>query len=614
MKKISLYFLLFFAHGVSAQILDDSTKLVYGPTTTRFIYEDNIKFNDLFYVEIDTSLFNIHRYTTTELSDYSRQDLGVIGTASRNIYYTPPTIIGARPGFYAYEDYFVPPEDFRYYDTKSPYSRIGASVGGNGRSRVDVGFNRSDSSNFNIGIDYKRIISDKQTASIGRHDRLTDSEGYDIYMLYFTPNKKYLALTNFSRNKNTIIDQGGIDTTGGFSFFEEEAGAFLTDAKSEYFKKNFHFFHQFNLDSVFQLYQVYDNSTASSKFRIENLSEDKDYFSNFNISIDSTSEDNSFASQTLETGIKGTLGKLFYLAYYKIRSYDFVYGNGKLDTLNFQTLKPETAGVEHYIGGAARIQLNRKYKLAGSLDFNFNGNQRLTGNLLAKNFDVNLTVQQHAASYMEKAFLGNHDFWVNDFKNIKTLQVEGGYGQKIGNSFIRPKASFTSITDYVYYDTLAAPQQIDGTNTIIQSGLDFSFVFFKHFYFTGNAAYNLVSGKTTEALPIPEFMINLNVFYHKLLFQGNLDLQVGLDSHWKSGYYAPDYHVSTNQFFMQNKFIVPSYLITDAYLNIKLGHAYVFVKMNNLLQTFTQEGYFVAPNYVGKRSLLDFGFYWMFFD
>ena len=189
MKRSGLYLLLFLAHGINAQILDDSTKLVYGPATTRYIYENHLKYNDLYFSIVDTAVFNIHRYTTTELSNYLLQDLGVIGTAARSIYNTLPSVIGARSGFYVYEPFFKPPEDFRYYDTKSPYSRIGAAIGGGGRSRVDAGFNRSDSSNFNIGIDYNRIISDKQTSSIGRHDRLTDSEGYDIYMVYFTPKR-----------------------------------------------------------------------------------------------------------------------------------------------------------------------------------------------------------------------------------------------------------------------------------------------------------------------------------------------------------------------------------------------------------------------------------------
>jgi hypothetical protein len=308
------------------------------------------------------------------------------------------------------------------------------------------------------------------------------------------------------------------------------------------------------------------------------------------------------------------LGKLFYLGYYKIRGYNFSYSWAESDTLNFRTLKPETEGVEHYVGGTIRVQLNRKYKLTGSIDFNFNGNQRVTSDLLAKNFDVRFVLQQHAPSYMEQAYLGNHDFWINDFKNIKTLELEGGYVQQIGKSFIRPKVKFSTITDHVYFNTAAVPEQINGTTTFIRPGLDFSLKFFKHFYISGNVDYNIVSGSTTEAFPIPDLMVNFNFYYHNLLFDNNLELQIGLDNHWKSDYFAPDYQVSTQQFFIQDRFNVSAFLISDAYLNIKLDHAYLFAKFNNLLQALTGEGYFAAPDYIGKRPLFDFGFYWMFFD
>ena len=611
MKRGGLYFLLFLAHTVNAQILDDSTKLVYGPTTTRFIYEHHLKYNDLNFASVDTSIFNIHRYTITEQSGYLLQDLGVNGTAIRNIYNPTPVLIGARSGFYVYEPFFTPPEELRYYDTKSPYSRIGAALGGRGRSRVDVGFNRSDSSNFNIGIDYNRVISDKQTSSIGRHDRLTDSEGYDIYMVYFTPGRKYLALTNFSRNKSTAEDQGGIDTSGDVDYFDEDAPVFLQNAKSEYLRRNFHFYHQVSPDSALQFYQTYDWSYASSKFRDDDLSAENGYFTQFNFSTDSTSEENIFSTNTLESGVKGSLGKLFYLGYYKIRGFNFTYGQAESDTLNFRTLKPETEGVEHYVGGTLRIQLNRKYKLTGSVDFNFNGNQRITGDLLAKNFDIRFVLQQHSPSYMEQAYLGNHDFWINDFKNIKTLDLEGGYNQKLGKSYIRPKVKFSTITDHVYFNTVAVPEQINGTTTFIRPGLDFSLNFFTHFFISGNVDYNLLSGSTTEAFPLPDLMLNLNLYYHNLLFENNLELQVGLDNHWKSDFFPPDYQVSTNQFFIQERFNVSAYLISDVYLNIKLSHANLFAKYNNLIHAFTGEGYFAAPDYIGKRPLFDFGFYWM---
>jgi hypothetical protein len=195
------------------------------------------------------------------------------------------------------------------------------------------------------------------------------------------------------------------------------------------------------------------------------------------------------------------------------------------------------------------------------------------------------------------------------------LEVEGGYVQPIGRSYFRPKARFATVTDYVYYGLDARPAQTNGTTTIITPGLEFSLNFFTHFYISGNFDYNLISGENIEAMPVPQILTNVNFFYHNLFFNDNLEMQIGLDNHWKSDYFAPDYRVSTHQFFIQDNFNIESYLISDVYLNIKLDHAFLFAKMNNLLGLFDEGvGYFTAPNYVGKRALFDFGFYWMFYD
>ena len=599
-----------------AQILDDTTKLVYGPTTTQYTYEENIKYNDRNFTVIDTSIIDIHRYSHTEESEYKTQDLGVIGTATRGVYYEPPDIIGVRSGFEVYENYFKPVSDFKYYDTKSPYSRIGAAIGGNGRSRVDVGFNRSDSSNFNIGIDYNRMIADKQVNSIGRHDRLTDSEGFDGYMVYHTRNNKYLVMGNFSRVNQTVIDQGGIDTTGVDSYFVKEASVFLQDATSGYKKRNSHIYHQFRVHDALQFFQTFDRMYEESGFKLPPIISEKDstYFGKFYMSEDSTEDVNTFTGTSLQTGVKGTLGKLFYLGYYKVRDYDFSYGWGEMDTLDFRTTKPQTEGLEHYLGGRVRIALNRDYQLKGQIDFNFNGNQRLSGDLIAKDFDAHLVIQQYEPTFMQRAYLGNHDAWNNDFDRISTLYVEGGYRVNWDNSYIRPKAMFSTITDYVYFNKQAEPEQVDGTTALIVPGLEYKIQLFKHIYLSGDANYSIASGASPEAFPMPQLMVHANIYYSNIFYNGHLEVQGGIDNHWASDYYAPDYRPSTHQFFIQDNFNIPSYLIADAYLNIKLTHAYVFAKMNNLVQAFTKEGYFTAPHYVGKRALFDFGFYWMFFD
>lgn len=613
-----VFFLFFigFTIVVKSQILDDSTKVVYGPNSTKYLKEDNILYNDLTFTVIDTSAVNVHRWSKVERSEYRMQDLGVSGTAIRNIYYGIPYLIGARSGYSVYVPYYKSIHDFKYYDTKSPYSRIGAAIGGKNRTIVDVGFNRSDSSNFNIGIDYFNYNSDKQVSSKGKNDRLVKNEGFDAYLVYFTPKRHYLIMGNFSRLKTNAVDQGGIDTLQSeFGYFDREASVFLANANSEYVKRTFHLYHQYRANEGFQAYQIFDRSYDQTKFIVDPLTEDLNYFDTTYFSNEATMDSTLFETISLENGVKGTIGPLFYSAHYRYRIYTFKYGAGELDTLDFKNTKPSQDGIEHYVGGRIRYNFSPDYQIYGGIDFNLNGNQKLWGKVRFKGLEGDFVTQQYEPTYMQRAYLGNHDYWINDFKTIKALQIDGSYQYDFKASwFVKPAATFTSYTDYVYYNKEAVPAQLDGSATILTLGAKFKINPLNKLFIEGEGLYTTVGGDSTQVFPVPKIMANLNIYLHGINYGGNLDWQVGIDNHWKSDYFAPDYRVSTNQFFIQDHFNVEAFLISDFYVNVKIGHAFVFFKFNNMVEAFTKEPYFAAPNYVGKRSVVDYGFYWMFFD
>ena len=82
-----------------SQILDDSTVLVYGPSTLNIILEENLKSNDKRLVFIDTLIGNLDRFTAYGRSDYKLQNLGNIGTALFPVFYDLPNAIGAHAGY-----------------------------------------------------------------------------------------------------------------------------------------------------------------------------------------------------------------------------------------------------------------------------------------------------------------------------------------------------------------------------------------------------------------------------------------------------------------------------------------------------------------------------------
>ena len=112
------------------KLIDDSTKMVFGPNTSLYFLEKDVKKNRIRKIEGDTSLYNFHYFEPVAKSGWMYQDLGNVGSAAKPIFYQLPSMIGTTSGFEAYDPYYFGPDSMRYYDTKSPYTQMNAFFGG----------------------------------------------------------------------------------------------------------------------------------------------------------------------------------------------------------------------------------------------------------------------------------------------------------------------------------------------------------------------------------------------------------------------------------------------------------------------------------------------------
>ena len=87
----------------------------------------------------------------------------------------------------------------------------------------------------------------------------------------------------------------------------------------------------------------------------------------------------------------------------------------------------------------------------------------------------------------------------------------------------------------------------------------------------------------------------------------------GIDAHYKSDYYAPSYNPVLQQFYLQDDFLVPAYIVADAFLEFQIEHFSLFIKFEHVNQRKSL-GYFTFPHYIGQPRVLDFGVRWQFFD
>lgn len=602
-----------------SRIIDDTTKQVYGPKTSHYYYENDVFMNRLTYHTIDTVIRDFHRFTYVQRSLNTLQDLGNIGTSSRQIFYQMPQVIGASSGFTAY-DVVWDAEQLKNYDTHSPYTKMYVILGGKGRSMTRASFSRNINPRWNFGFNYRALLVDKQVQRQSKGDRNVRSTYYDFYTAYQTKDSSYRVFANFRRNKLEADEYGGIKNNGSLEYkdyFFENAQPSLLNAFSGDLRMNFHLFHQYEVAKALQIYHKMDRYRQGRRFYdIPGDSAAGYYYDHVELPYDTTDDRSKFKYFQNEFGIKGTLLKLFYNGYYKIRNVSMTNSNFEPDSL-----RVPTSQVESYLGGRISLKLDSLGEVNGWGELQQNGNYRIEGEIKSKWFEASLKQAQYSVPYVYQFYRGAHDYWSNNFDAINSTQINGYIHYTSRNFGISPGLTFTRVGNYVFFKKIKneGPQQVmpvqtSGEQVIASPELRLSLRLYDHIIFSGQAIYTKVLKSTDDAIQIPDVFVNAQLAYENIFFNGNLDMHAGADFHYKSDYYALGYDVPVQQFYVQQSFVTPSFPLIDLFFDARIKKGRIFFKYNNLIQLITKEGYMPTPGYPGQRNIIDFGFDWSFYD
>lgn len=622
-----------------SRVIDDTTRQVYGPNTSRYFYETDIFFNRENLRPIDTLIRNFHRNANyVQRFGNFYQDLGNIGTAIYPIYIQSPDQIGVRTGFHAYDLYWDA-DPVRYFDTKSPYTNLQLILGGQGRSITNVAFSRNINPRWNFGFNFRGIFADKQVQRRGKNDRTTRSNYYDLYTSYRNQDSTYQLLANFRRMRHRVNEFGGVKinpaTQGLPDYFENTAHPWLTTASTEDLRTNFHLYHQYSLGRGLQFYHQFDRYKQKNYFTDPPNAAQNDFYDWRQISpSDSVRDRTSIRTVRNEAGIKGNLLKMFYNGYVAVRHYTWRYEHVKEDELAGVRQPPLLKGVprkgngnEFYLGGRIALDLDSLVQLTGHAEAMLSGDSaagyRIEGKIRSKWFEASLKQELYEPAMIMQAYSGGHDYWSgHNFDRVQSTKLNGylHYRSKVFN--LSPGLTLMRLHNYVFFDKVSdiqglqqvLPIQSRGNQVIASPEVRIGVTVFKNLTLTTQGIYTLLLQNDHDAIRVPELFVNSQLAYANIFFDGNLDMQAGIDFHWKSAYYARAYDPVIQQFYNQDEFLSPSYPIADVFVNAKIKRARIYFKYHNPLQLIRDTGYFPTPYYPGQRPIFDFGFDWSFYD
>jgi Putative porin len=623
--------------------LNDSVRNVYGPNTVLQISEEDIFYNRLAYRPIDTTITNIHRWGYLQRFNYLYQDLGNIGTALNPLYPAVRTFSGAVSGFDAYR-LFYETEYPKYFDTKSPYTKMNLIWGGSGRAMTRIEFSRNINPRWNFGFDYRPILVDKQLQRRTRGDRQVLAHYYDFYTSFKSKNEKYLLLANFRRTRHRVFENGGVSLNAGDTpdkYFDKEAAPTISSTETQQFYRNYHFFNQYTLANAFQLYNQTDFTRESNQFKskVGVSAGFFDHWENVKTNLENAKDLMRLSTLTTETGFKGRVKFLFFNAYYKFRRYSVHYGhiNQRFTTTTFDgsPVAPHAVmenlfdyprsfdqkGIEHYLGGRLAFDIDSLTRLSGVAEINQRGNYSMDGKLSSRWVDATFTQSISRPSFLQTAYRGSHDFWQNNFKNITALKAEGFLKAPFKKFLVAPGLGYTLLSNYTYFrkddfgqEQTVLPVQSSSVINIANPQLKVGITMFNKLKLSGHVINNIKLSDVDGALKIPDWLVTSQLALEDYWFTKHLQVQVGFDVTWRSSYQAMGYDVATVQYYIQNDERVGDMFVADVFLNGRLKRARFFFKYHNIVQLVKGTGYLITPRYPGQRNILDLGFELLMFD
>jgi hypothetical protein len=645
-----------------AQIVDDSTKVLYGAKTTRVLREADIMREQYEGRLIDTTLTNQTQARNWFHDSTFQQDLGNVGTASRRLLWEPNTEIGVRYGRTVFDKYVRNSATIPYYDTRSPFTFFRFIQSAVGEQVFELSYTRSLGKNLNVGLAYERFASRKILAALPR-ENLVEHNNVLLFARYQTQDDRYHALFNVSTARHRVPEQGGIrydaaeDTLPrsadqpGYRVYKpknlfdyEDAEVYLTQALNAEDRDEVRLVHTLRLlGRGLTAYHIFDWKRQFNNYTDRPLTgglsvrnNQGGFYPRALLSNTLTNDRSEYRQLENTVGVMGHTPSVEYRLYGRHRganlmskSYeDITTPQGRIissfTTRYDQIFLGGTAGFRYRnlvaIETAGEVLAQQLNPMAKSLS-EFWG--RVTARLGPISGEFYTT--SYSPTLTQQRFEGNHYRWnytpdvpagrTSDgtLRNTLVNQLTGRLSQKLGPHYLDASVTTATINDLVYYNQQAVPAQLEGAKVVLTGTLRHRFNLGKFFF--DNQATGTIGGEG-EGLRIPKLVANGKAYYQGYLFKKAMFSQVGAEVYYQSRFKGYDYSPSTQQFYLQDHFTIRNYSVADVFFITDIKTVSVFLKVayvNQGLYSFGN-GYFATPLYSGLPRRFQFGIRWQFFD
>jgi len=620
-----------------AQILDDSTKVRYGPRTTRVVLEVEALRDSTAGTPLDTTLTRAAQSRFWLYDSTFQQDLGTMGSASRPLLFVPNLQLGARLGRTAFDRYFRNAANTPHYDSRSPYSFFKVVQSSSGEQIFEFTYSRSFKKNFSIGASYERIASNKILGAVSSRDGLVEHNGLLFFGRFQTDDERYHLLFSFVGGRHRAIEQGGIQPFRAERrprdlFKYEKQRVYLTTAQNEDDRDQFHFLQTYRLlGRGLTLYHVFDAQRQYNSYFDQALTTDTTGGRLFYYPRNHTNT-NTFA--TLDRAeyrqVENTLGILGRTAAVEYRLYarrrDASLSSSTLDSASNAralNLTPAFSPLNYgqtFLGGTAAFRY-RIYAIEAAGEYKLLNEYWLRASVRTGPLSAELLRTSYVPTLTLQRFAGNHYAWNNlngknnsTFDNTTTDQLTVRLRQRLpfaADHSIEISGALANISKLVFYNASAEPEQLAGARQLLIGAVRYR-VRLGQIVFDNQATYT--QGGNDVGLRIPALVAESRTYYQRRLFKNAIAAQTGVEVYYQSTFRGYDYSPSTQQFYVQDHFTIRNYAVVNAFFTADIKTVDIFLKASYLNEGIFYGGYFTTPYYTGYPRRFTLGIKWNFYN
>ena len=610
MKKIFfLIFILSSLHVFSQNIQQaDSSKLIV----------DIYQFNDYYSLDtfgIDTIQRHIELFDSYNNSLLPIINLGQIGTPSLPIVFSQRTEFEDFMFLNPYNEYLLKPEKLFFYKTNNPYTDIKYIGSSKIYEQQNLDFLHTQSiNNSNFGVKYEMITA---------RNLATDNENSSINKLnvwYYQRIKKYSFYSSIFSNKIKRPENGGVsDTTSSseYNTFLLQNSNNVMAYRGFYFNQSFDFSKKIKIRHIFnysKIYRTFLESKPNKILGIPQLSDAKTYDSTGITSYDNT-VNFFFKNKIANLGVSYT-NKMQTMYFFRGFMYNL---SGDFFADNFVTVS-----ATDFKNSFFSANIIGKYHITSrkSGDFSISSNQRIIFDADSTQNIIVLTLKEDfitsSPGYFYENYNGNFDSWQNSFERIKNFNFTAILNFNKINLEIG--GDYRVYDNYIYFDTLAMPQQISNKLYIRTAWLKKTF-YLKPFV----ADINLFWQKTNnqEIVNIPEYIAAGSIYADFSAFKNAAHLNLGININYTSKFYLYNYRPTTGVFYNQNDFLTGNFPVANLFMTAKIKNAIIIVRFDNFsalkydfeaapTEALSEVHYGTVGRYYLSNFYLRFGVRWWF--